>query len=100
MIIKKGASIKGLRPEVLVGLMIADQIYNEIGNQELVVTEGTGGKHGRGSLHYVGLAVDLRTRYFDVLTLQAVERHLKAKLNEEFDVVVEETHIHLEFQPK
>ena len=39
---------------------IADQVYEAHGENELVVTSGTEGTHSPGSLHYVGLAVDLR----------------------------------------
>ena len=87
---------------MVLGLVIADQVYIEVGGQELIITEGTGSKHGRGSLHYVGLAADLRTRFWknSPETLQAVADALRERLGDEFDVVVEATHIHIEYQPK
>lgn len=99
MKIKTNVKLLGLRPEILLALFIADKIYSNH-NQELVLTEATGGKHGRASLHYVGLAVDVRTHYFTDGEVKLVAKDLKEALGENYDVVVEKTHIHIEFQPK
>lgn len=64
------------------------------------MTEGTGGKHGVGSLHYVGLAADLRTSNVPAPFVGVIAVDLRMALGAEYDVVVEETHLHLEFQPK
>ncbi len=98
--LKAGASIRGLRPEVVLAVVVADQVYGKHGCGDLMVTEGTGGKHGSGSLHYVGLAADLRTGNLPAGTLSVVANDLRALLGAEYDVVVEETHLHIEFQPK
>lgn len=97
--IKPGARIGGLRPEMALALVMADQVYGAHG-YDLVTTEGTGGKHGTGSLHYVGLAVDLRTSNVPMGEVGAVAADLRAALGAEYDVVVESDHIHVEFQPK
>ena len=99
MKIKTGVKLLGLRPEMLLGLFIADGIYTNH-NQELVLTEATGGKHRKASLHYLGLAGDIRTRYFTVKEKELVAKDLREALGENYDVVVEKTHIHIEFQPK
>jgi len=99
MILKKGIKITGIKSELLLALAIADKIWLDY-NQELVITEITGGKHGTASLHYVGLAADLRTRYFTDEEKELVAKDLKDALGENYDVVVEKTHIHIEFQPK
>ena len=99
MIIKDGVSVKGLQPEILVALFVADTIWSTHG-QRLVVTAGTDGEHKEGSLHYEGLAVDLRTRYFDDMQKQWVEQELRDALGYEYDVVLEPTHIHVEYDPK
>ncbi len=99
MIIKQGVSIRGVRPEIVLALVIVNDIYKRFG-QELVVTEITGGKHGVGSLHYVGQAADIRTSYFAQGEAKVVADEIRIALGKEFDVVLESTHIHLEFQPK
>lgn len=96
---KEGIKINGVKPELTLALIIADKVWSNY-HQDLVVTELTGGKHGTASLHYVGLAVDLRTHYFTNTEKELVAKDLKEALGENYDVVVEKTHIHIEFQPK
>ena len=99
MIIKAGVKLAGIRAEMILAAVIAAGVWADEG-KELVITEATGGKHGHGSLHYVGQAIDLRTNYFDELTKLRIAKVLREKLGENYDVVVEKTHIHVEFQPK
>lgn len=99
MKIKKGAKIAGIRPEIVLAAMIADKIYSKYVDDS-VLTEGTGGKHGRASLHYVGQAIDLRTSFFELDAAKLVVVELKESLGDDFDVVLETDHIHIEFQPK
>jgi hypothetical protein len=96
---KEGIKIAGVSPEIVLAIFCADSIWTRF-NQDLVVTEVTGGKHGVGSLHYVGHAVDLRTRYFSNTEKQLVFEALKKALGENYDVILHSTHIHVEFQPK
>jgi hypothetical protein len=103
MKLKPGARITGIKPELLFALCVADSCYKLApANEELVVTEVTGGTHSPGSLHYVGLAADLRLP--STWNLQAMTDRLKEALGADFDVVNNETtpptHIHIEFQPK
>lgn len=98
MIIKKGVKANGVRPEILLALLIADSVYIMLGF-ELVVTELTGGEHRVGSLHFVGLGADIRTRYFKDGGKEAA-KILRDKLGDEYDVVLHKTHIHIEYQPK
>lgn len=98
MRLKKGVSVKGMRTEILLALHIANDVYKKLG-KELVVTAVTDGKHRSGSLHYVGLGADLRTRYFKDKGIRAAAL-LKDALGDEYDVVLEKNHIHVEYQPK
>ena len=99
LIIKEGVKIVGLKPEALLAINIAFHVYKKYG-VDCVITEITGGAHGTASLHYVGLAFDLRTRDFNVSDLERVKAELKEALGSEFDVVLESDHLHLEWQPK
>ena len=99
MKIKSGVSLAGIRPEMVVGLMIIKEIFDER-LFPMTITSVTDSKHGFGSLHYVGQAVDIRTRHIpnDQITLLA--NLCREALGKQFDVVKEATHLHVEFQPK
>lgn len=95
------ARILGIRVEIIFALNVAQRVYDELG-YELVITSGTEpeANHKPGSLHYSGAAVDLRTRHMAEADKKRAADLLRARLGAEFDVVLEQTHIHIEFQPK
>lgn len=98
MFIKSGVRIYGIQPEVVLALFIARGVYEAFGESDrCVITSVADGKHSRGSLHYVGCAVDLRLPHQQK---GAITNALKAALGTDFDVVLEGSHIHVEFQPK
>ena len=99
MIFKEGVKINGIKPECTIALAICDSIYIDYG-QGMVVTSVTEGEHMSGSLHPVGFAFDLRTRDFMVDDLERIRQSLIEALTDEFDVVLEVDHFHIEFQPK
>ena len=75
---------------------IAERIWIENGRKEgITITAGLDGIHSAGSWHYYGLAVDLRTHYFDETRLKKVYQALKASLPD-YDIVLHSTHIHVE----
>lgn len=95
-----GIDAKGLQPQVVLALLIANEVYKEY-DTELVITSLADSKHSWSSLHYAGAAVDLRTH--NLPSDQAkkdVANKIQEKLNVDFDVILEPTHIHLEWQPK
>ena len=69
-----------------------------------VITSMNDGVHMRKSLHYENLAFDLRTYYFKggYQGDEAKEFHkdLKEALGPDWDVLLEKTHIHVEFDPE
>jgi hypothetical protein len=81
---------------LILGLNIAALLYREHG-ERLTVMHVTDGRHMRGSLHYVGNAADLR---FPKRHPDQIATELRKRLGSDFDVVVEKTHIHIEYQPK
>ena len=97
--LKPGVRLAGIRPEILVAVMAAERAYNRAG-YELVVTSCADSKHSRGSLHYAGAAVDLRTRGVPADVIQAIVAEIRESLGADFDVVLEDTHLHVEYQPK
>ena len=106
LIIKRTAKLNGLRPEMTPVLIIANEAYSKHG-LDCVVTEGTGSKHGRASLHYVGLAIDFRMNNIPKRYRGRMRNDRKARLGNQYDVVLEEypnrqawDHLHTEYQPK
>lgn len=94
MKIKEGVRLKGIQPEMSVALQVANSLFVE-SREELVITSVSDGFHMAGSLHYAGHAVDLRRPIVSELA-----QELARRLGEEFDVVLEEDHIHVEYDPK
>ena len=98
--IKKGVNISGIQSEMVLGINIAEKIFNKH-NVDLVITSCTDGSHSRGSLHYVGFAIDARSRDItDDNEKINVQAELQDALGNQFDIVIESTHYHIEFQPK
>lgn len=96
MRIKPGVSIHGLKPEMNVAMQIAEGVWGDEG-KELVVTAGTDGKHSATSRHYIGMALDFRSRYFTAKEKKRVVDSLRKRLGPEFKVVVHKTHIHVHY---
>lgn len=86
----------GMRTELLLALCIAQELYRE-NAEPFTITSIMDGRHMRGSLHYVGAAADIRLpkRHPTMIT-----RELAKRLGADYDVVLEKTHIHIEYQPK
>jgi uncharacterized protein YcbK (DUF882 family) len=97
---KEGIKLAGIRAEIVMALTITADVFRDVANAELIVTEITGGTHGRGSLHYVGQAADIRSRNLTKSQQTNVVLEMRERLGENYDVILESTHIHLEFQPK
>ena len=94
---KPGVSIQGIQPEIVATFNVIETAFSP---KEAIITSAKDGKHRPGSLHYSGNAVDLRTRHLIEGEAGEILIRLDTWLTDEFDVVLEEDHIHVEFQPK
>lgn len=78
-------------------LIAAETVWERAGREEgVTVTGGLEGTHSAGSLHYYGLALDFRTRYFNAREKRAAATELRAAIGGDFQVIEESTHIHVE----
>ena len=89
-------NIWGLEKFMQKALRVADEIWEDYG-QELVITSARDSMHSAGSLHYYGLAIDCRTRYFSEEDKQRVFEELQDDLGADYDIVWHTSHIHIEY---
>ena len=99
LLLKPGVRVAGLRPEILIAVVAAERVYAEMG-VDCVITACVDGVHQAGSLHYCGLAVDLRSRDFRPGDADKAIARIKQCLGADYDVVLENDHIHVEFDQK
>mgnify|MGYP001571675376 CR=1 FL=1 len=97
--LKPGVTAKGIQPELLLGLVVLDAQYAKAG-YTCVITALTDGKHMEGSLHYTGQAADTRTRDISPAVVQLIVKNTKEALGQDYDVVIEGDHVHLEWDQK
>lgn len=93
--------IHGISPEMELGRgLIQSQEHKVefIDDDEFVITSGADGRHSLTSLHYSGNALDLRRR--NLRNPEGVVERLKDTLGIDYDVILEATHIHVEYQPR
>jgi len=96
LLLKPGVRVAGMRPEILFAIIAAERVCAEMG-VDCVVTACVDGVHQAGSLHYCGLAVDLRSRNFRPGDADKAIARIKQCLGADYDVVLENDHIHVEF---
>ena len=95
---KDGVKFDGARGPILFALSAIEKVMENTG--EYTVTSICDGIHSARSLHYVGLAADIRSRHIPAEKVAAVAVELRGALGKGYDVVVESDHIHLEYDPK
>jgi len=99
MRLKQGVRTTGVQSALLIAMMVADQVCRE-NAVEFVITSIVDGVHSAGSLHYIGSAFDMRTRNMNTIVKQRASDEIRTRLAEDYDVVLESDHIHVEWQPK
>lgn len=99
MIVPSFIKLRGIRPETVLAMVLVDQLYRDISVQ-CVITSVNSGKHMKGSLHYEGLAFDIRIKNVPDEILSGLVTEIRNCLPSDFDVVLEKDHLHVEFDPK
>ena len=98
--LKTGVNPIGVRPEVLLIIIIAEGVYNEFG-EDTIVTSINDSTHSDTSRHYMGMAVDFRTKHLpnDAIAREITEE-LRERLGRHYLVLFEHNHIHVSYKPR
>jgi len=96
MLIKAGVDISRLERNTRRALRKVANIFRRY-NQEMIITSTYEGNHGEGSLHYANQAFDVR---FPDDDRENIEAAIFEELSNNFDVLMEFDHIHIEYDPK
>jgi hypothetical protein len=99
MELKPGVSLVGIQGPIIVAMMVIRDVM-PLFSPDYVITACTDGTHGKGSLHYKGLAIDVRIRNMLPSNKALCRQEIARRLGPEFDVVLEVDHLHVEFDPK
>ena len=104
MQLKPGVDIELLDPIMERAITAAARVAVRL-DAPSAITAGLDGDHMEGSLHYKGLAIDVRRADWPSFTnysLAETQRDLIRRYldSEDFDVIIEGTHIHIEYDPK
>lgn len=97
---KDGVRAIGIQAVTVYGMALAESAVKRVTAMEMVVTSVTEGKHQLGSLHYKGLAFDLRISAWTPSMVDNVVIAIKKALGPDWDVVLETDHVHIEHDPK
>lgn len=103
--IKPGIRVYGIKPEILLGLMIVESVFASLHIPCVITSPANDSeKHSSPkSLHYQGQALDIRlpSRFNSAPGLdQSVVDSVKNALGGDYDVILESNHIHVEYDPK
>ena len=96
MLVKLGVDISRLKRPMRRGLKSIDVVFRRHG-REAVITSTYDGNHSPASLHYANLAIDLRLPTAVMTVLIEITTELKQSLGNNYDVVQEHNHYHIEY---
>lgn len=107
---KNNVDISNITPQTVLAMNIAAWVYWDWDRKDAWVTSVRDGQHSSSSLHYRGDAFDLRIgdtdydgnriNYWSKSEQDQIVLRLTKALPRDYDVVLESTHIHIEYQPK
>ena len=103
MKIKAGVLLKNLQPQMALAAVVIDSVFRRAGYDATITSAADGNHKGKPVAgdtvdpHYAGKALDIRTQDVkdeDIVSLVAA---LKLCLGEEFVVIFEGSHIHMQW---
>lgn len=104
--LKPGVTTVNASDDIIKAANIAESVYRSFGHSLWITsaTEGhaNDGVHSKNSKHYEGNAIDLRTRNVSggINALNDICDEIRILLGDDYDVIRESDHIHIEYDPK
>lgn len=98
--IKNGVSLLGVQPIMFLAAIVVAGVYYTFDSTECVITSGTEGNHKGHSHHYKGLALDFRIRNIRPGWHHKLLRQTQLALTDEFQVVLSDRCLHVEYDPE
>jgi len=102
MRLKSGVNPIGIRPEMLLAIMVADAAYTRFGF-ECVVTSINDSDHAKTSRHYQGMAADFRISHLPTGPpgyAVGISDEIQLDLGLNYFVLLESNHIHVSYKPR
>ena len=96
---KDGVKVDGVKKETIELMLLLNGYFVAQVGKLFVITSCTDGKHMKNSKHYSGYAIDIRTRHLTVCEINNLLAWFKKWHDKEYDMVVENDHIHVEYDP-
>ena len=102
--IKPGVDLTGLSGELAAAIPIVAAVFLEEFKSDCVITSGRDGKH-RHITHYLGYALDFRTRHLlatDRCRVEGLVQKALGGAEGQYDVILEDgpDHLHVELDPR
>lgn len=97
---KDGVKVDGIKKETIELMLLLNTFFVRQISKPFVVTSCTDGRHMKGSKHYSGYAIDIRTRHLTKREIGILVSWFTTYYDKYYDMVVESDHIHVEYDPK
>lgn len=97
---KDSVKVDGVKKETVELMLLLNTFFVRQLSKPFLVTSCTDGKHMKGSKHYSGYAVDIRSRHLTEREIGILLSWFNACHDKQYDMVVEKDHIHVEYDPK
>lgn len=95
ILIKAGAKVVST-VRILAGVA---SVYQSMG-YDTIITSGNDSTHMTGSLHYTDNALDFRIFHVPNDKHATLIMRIKQQLGKDYDAILEDDHIHVEYDPK
>lgn len=97
------ARIGGIQPEMLFAILVVDSVVREeiLGSDTVITSCAESSRYRKkGSRHIPGFAIDIRTKHLTSADKNKLTENVAEALGPDYDVVLERTHLHIEYDPQ
>lgn len=99
MHLKPSVNPAGITPETLLAILATYHACTSM-RVPMTITSISDGQHSPHSLHHKGQAFDIRTHHLTTATAALLTHTIASALPTHYQVILEKTHIHVEYDPR